>query len=95
MMEEREEVMVHDTLKSGGTITEAKGHDQKLILTLMSSKCNPGNLFLFYMYLVVAIKDNKFSKVLSIAQFIQQVINDRNGKFVFDGEFVEGVKVET
>jgi hypothetical protein len=35
----------------------------------------------------------KFSKVLSTAQFIQQIINDRNGKFVFDGEFVEGMKV--
>jgi hypothetical protein len=85
--------MIHDTLKSGGSITQAKGHDQELIVTLMSSKCSLGNVFLFHMYLVVARKDIKFSKVLSTTQFIQQVINDRNGKFVFDGEFVEGVKV--
>ena len=37
----------------------------------------------------------KFSKELSTTQFIQEVINDRNGKFVFNGEFVEGEKVKT
>jgi hypothetical protein len=35
----------------------------------------------------------KFSKVLSITQFIQQVINERNEKFFFDGEFVQGMKL--
>jgi hypothetical protein len=28
-------------------------------------------------------------------QFIQKVINDRNGKFVFDCKFVEGTKIKT
>ena len=28
-------------------------------------------------------------------QFIQEVINDRNGKFVFDGEFIESTEVRT
>jgi hypothetical protein len=37
----------------------------------------------------------KFSKELCIAQFIQEIINDRNGKFFFDGEFVEGAEVRT
>jgi hypothetical protein len=32
----------------------------------------------------------KFSKVLNTVQIIQKVINDRNGKIVMDGEFVEG-----
>jgi hypothetical protein len=93
MTEERMKDMIHETLESGGSITQAKGHDQELIVTLMSSKCSLGNVFLFHMYLVVARMEIKFSKVLSTTQFIQQVINDRNGKFVFDGEFVEGVKV--
>jgi hypothetical protein len=35
----------------------------------------------------------KFSKVLSTTQFIQYIINGMNGKIVFDGEFVEGMKV--
>jgi hypothetical protein len=35
----------------------------------------------------------KFSKELGTTQFIQEIINDMNGKFVFDGEFVEGAEV--
>ena len=30
---------------------------------------------------------------MGATQFIQEVINDRNGKFVFDGEFVEEEEV--
>jgi hypothetical protein len=37
----------------------------------------------------------KFSKELGTTQFIQEVINDRNGKFVFNVEFVEGAEVRT
>jgi hypothetical protein len=32
---------------------------------------------------------------LGTTQFIQEFINERNGKFVFNREFVEGVKVMT
>jgi hypothetical protein len=47
------------------------------------------------MYLVVDRTKIKFSKELGATQFIQEVINDRNGKFVFDGKFVEGTKFRT
>jgi hypothetical protein len=47
------------------------------------------------MYLVVARTKIKFSKELNTTQFIQEVINDRNGKFVFDGEFFEGSEFRT
>ena len=93
MMEERTKNIIHETLESGGGITQEKWNYQELIVTLMSSKCSLGNVFLFHTYLVVAITNNKFSKVPSTTQFIQQIINDRNGKFVFDGEFVQGEKV--
>jgi hypothetical protein len=43
--------MIHETLKSGGGITQAKGHDQELIVTLMSSKGSLGDVFLFHAYI--------------------------------------------
>ena len=46
-------------------------------------------------YLVVARMKIKFSKELGATQFIQEVINDRNGEFVFDGKFIEGTEVKT
>ena len=38
MIEKRIEDMIHEALESGGSITQAKGHDQKLIVAFMSSK---------------------------------------------------------
>ena len=93
MSEKRMEDIIHEALESGGSITQAKGHDEKLIVPLRSSKCSLRNSFPIHMYLVVARMKIKFSKELGTTQFIQEVINDRNGKFVFNGEFVEGVEV--
>jgi hypothetical protein len=95
MTEKRTKDMIHEALEGGGGITQAKGHDQKLIVALMSSKGSLGNVCLFHMYLVVARMKIKFSKELGATQFIQEVINDRNGKFVFNGKFVEGTEVRT
>jgi hypothetical protein len=47
------------------------------------------------MDLVVSRMKIKFSKKMGATQLIQEVINDRNGKFVFNGEFVEGAKIRT
>jgi hypothetical protein len=95
MTEKRTEYMIHEALESGGSITQAKGTDQKLIMALMSLKCSLRNVFLIHTYLVVARTKIKFSKELGTTQFIQEVINDRNEKFVFDGEFVEGAEFRT
>ena len=85
MMEKGVEDMVHEALEGGGGVTQAKGHDQKLIVALMSAKGRLGNVSLFHAYLVIARSKIKFGKELSATQFIQRVINERNGKFVFDG----------
>jgi hypothetical protein len=95
MTQERTKDMIHETLKSGGSIREAEWHNQELIVTLMSYECSLGNVFLLHMNLVVSRTDIKFGKILSTTQFIQKVINDKNGKFVFDCEFVEGAKIRT
>jgi hypothetical protein len=89
------EKMIHEALESGESITQTKGHDQKLIVALMSSKGSLRNVFLFHKDLVVSRMKIKFSKELGATQFIQEAINDRNGKFVFNGEFVEGEKIKT
>jgi hypothetical protein len=87
--------MIHDTLKSLGGITETKGNDQELIVTLMSEKYSLENFFLFHTYLVVARMEVKFGKVLSPTEFIQKVIYDMNGKFILDGKFVEAMRINT
>jgi hypothetical protein len=89
------EDMIHEVLEGGRGITQAKGNEKKLIVALMSSKGGIGNVDLFHTYLVVARMKIKFSKELGATQFIQEVINDMNGKFFFNGKFVEGTDVKT
>jgi hypothetical protein len=84
MIEKRVEDIVHEAPEGGGGVTQAKGHDQKLIVVLMSVKGCLGNVCLFHMYLVIARVKIKFGKELGSTQFIQELINDRNGKFFFD-----------
>jgi hypothetical protein len=95
MAEKRTEDMIHEALEGGGGITQVKGHEKNHIVSLMSSKGSLGNVYLFHMYLVVARMKIKFSEELGATQFIQEVINDRNGEFVFDGKFVEGTEART
>jgi hypothetical protein len=95
MVKKRMEEMIHEALEGGEGNTQAKGHDQKLIVALMSSKGSLGNVYLFHAYLVVAQMEIQFSKELGATQFIQEVINDRNGELFFDGKFVEGTEVRT
>jgi hypothetical protein len=52
MMEDGVKDMINETLKGGGYITQAKGHDQELIMALMSSKDIFWNIILFHMYLI-------------------------------------------
>ena len=54
MTEKRMEYMIHEALEGGGGITQAKGHEQKLIVALMNSNGSLGNVYLFHTYLVVA-----------------------------------------
>jgi hypothetical protein len=87
--------MIHEALEGGGGITQAKGNDQKLIMALMSSKGSLRNVSLFHTYTIVSRTKIKFNKDLGATQFIQEVIDDKNRNFVFNGDFVEGEKVKT
>jgi hypothetical protein len=64
MTEKRMKDMIQEALESGGSITQAKWHEQKLIVALMSSKGSLRNVCLFHADLVVARTKIKFSKEL-------------------------------
>jgi hypothetical protein len=93
MKKKRKEDMIHEVLEFGGGITQAKGHDQKIILTLVISKGNLGYVRFLHTYIVVSRMQIKCSEVLSTTQLIQEIINDRNGELVLHGEIIEGTEV--
>jgi hypothetical protein len=65
MMEERMEDMIHETLKSRRSITEAKWHKQEVIVTLMCSECSLGNALFLHTNMVIVRAVIKSSKILS------------------------------
>jgi hypothetical protein len=67
MTEKGTKDMIHEALDGGGGITQAKGHDQKIIVALMSSKGRLGNVCLFHMYLVISRAKINFSKELGVS----------------------------
>jgi hypothetical protein len=95
MMEKRMEDMIHEALEGGGGITQAKGNDQELVVTLMSSKGSLGDVSVLHTYLVVPRTQIKFSEIMSTTQLIQEIINEKNGKRFLDGELIEGRKFGT
>jgi hypothetical protein len=56
--------MIHEALECGGGITQAKGHDQKLIVTLMSVKGSLGYVIFLHTHMVVSKTQIKFSEEL-------------------------------
>jgi hypothetical protein len=95
MTEKRMKNMIHEALEGGGGITWAKGHDQKLIVTLVSSKGSIGYANFLHTYLVVPRMQIEFSEVLRTTQLIQEIISDRNEEFFLDAELIEGMKFGT
>jgi hypothetical protein len=71
MMEKRMQDMVHEALEGVGVITKDKGHNQKIIVALMSSKGSLRNVCLFHTDLMVARTKMKFSKELGSTQLIE------------------------
>jgi hypothetical protein len=65
MTEERTKYMIHETLKSGGSIIEDEWHNQELVEILMIFECSIGNVFFFHTNMVVARVEIKFGKILS------------------------------
>jgi hypothetical protein len=54
MMEKGTKDIIHEALEGVGGITQAKGHDQKITVALMSAKGHLGNVCLFHTYLMIA-----------------------------------------
>ena len=67
MTEKRTEDMIHEALEGGGGITQAKGHDQKLIVALMSAKGRLGNLSL----MVSLLRARKSGHILQEPSFFR------------------------
>ena len=78
------EDVIHKTLESRRGIAETKWHDQELIMAFMSSESRLGNVDLLHANLVIAGAKIQLGEELCPIEFVQQIVNHRNGEFIFD-----------
>jgi hypothetical protein len=95
MMQKGFKYFVHETLKGGRCIANAKGHHQELVMASMSEKNIVRNICLLHANLVIAREEIDFGEDLSTLELIQKVINDKNGKCILDCQFVQNSDVGT
>ena len=81
--------MVHARLKSGWSIGKSKRHDQKLIVTIVTTKSCFGDVLVPYPDLMVPRVKIDLGEVLSSSKFIDEFVNPGNGIPVLDGLFVK------
>lgn len=86
---------VHKPFKGGWGIGEAEGHDEELIMSLMSPEGRLGNVGWVHQDLVIPRAQVQFGEDHCPMEFVKQFINDRNWKFVFDCIVVKSSIVNT
>ena len=86
--------IIHQSLKCGKSVGEAKGHEKELKMPMVRSKCR----FLYiwhYTNLVIPESQVYLREKFGSMQFIQELINNLNWEFIFDCELVQGPIVHT
>lgn len=86
---------IHEALKCRGSIKKSKGHYQKIILAFMCVEWCLQNIGLFHYDLVASGTKLEFGEKIGTMELIQDIINDWDTKFIFDGERIDGLKLWT
>lgn len=86
---------IHETLESGGSIAESKRHNPYLIMVFVGVERNLRNVNLFHAYLAVAWSKIQFREEDGTMEFIEEIINDWDGKLIFDSQFIDDTEIKT
>ena len=81
--------MVHARMKSVWSIGKSEGHDQKLIVTIMTGESCFGDVLVPSPDLMVPRAKIDLGEVLSSLKLIHEFVNSGNGIPILNGLFVE------
>ena len=83
------EYFIHQGLECGRSISETKGHDQKLILAIMCAESCFRDIILMNPNLMIPRAKIQLGEKLSTMKLIKKLINNRNWKLILDGEVIK------
>ena len=87
------ELFIHQCVKCGGRISEAKGHDKKLIVSIMCAESHFRDLILMKPNWVIPRMKIQLGEKMSTMNLIKKIINKRNGKLILDCDVINFSKV--
>ena len=76
------EYFIHQCPKCGRSISEEKGHDQKIIVAIMCGEIHFRDIILMNLNLVIPRTKIQLGEKMSTMELIQKLINNRNWKFI-------------
>jgi hypothetical protein len=82
-------------LKSGGGVCETKGHHLVLVVPVSCAESSLVDVILVDVDLVVSPPKINLSEDFCTKQSVNEVVDERNGKVVLDGDVVESMVVDT
>ena len=95
MTDEGFENVVHQGLKSCQCVGQSKWHDQKLEVSLMSAEWGLFNVVRVHANLMIAAVQIELGEEVCTPELIEEFIDDRNGKLVFNRVLVQGAAINT
>ena len=87
------EDLIHQGLECGRSISETKGHDQKLIVAIMCAESYFRDIILMNPNLMIPRAKIQLGEKWSTMKLIKKIINNRNWKLILDGEVIKCSKV--
>jgi hypothetical protein len=89
------EHIMHHSLECHRSIGQAEWHDQELEVSMMGAQRHLGNVGAVHADLMVTAPQIQLGEVLCPTQFIEQLIDDRNGEHVAHGARIEHTVIDT
>ena len=89
------EDVVHQALEHCRSVGEAKRHGNKFVVSFMGPECRLQNIFLLNSDLMVASSKIEFQKIMGTVEFIQELINNWDWIFFFNGHGIERSIINT
>ena len=88
------EDLIHQGLECGRSISETKGHDQKLIVAIMCVESYFRDIIRMDPNLVIPGTKIQLGEKMSTMELIQKLINNGNWKLIFDCDVIKCSKFD-
>src|SRR5581483_4360861 len=89
LIQVRSTYSVHQIHKDCWSVRQTERHDQEFVVTITSSECCLGNIFLSNSHLMVSGSRIDFGEVCRSLQLVEQIINTRKRITILDSNLVQ------